>query len=114
YGEAAAVDFFGRAYQLPRAISGYQNYYLWGPGSFSGEVVITINMPRWALDPWFRTVDLAATVPCQYCMPDRADVPIHICRGLKGPVQEFWPLVKCWTCDVPPFARRGVAGGPSG
>ncbi len=105
YGEAGAIDFFGRAYGLPRAISGYQNYYLWGPGPYSGECVITLNIPEKALKPWFDRVDLAATVSCEYCMPDRAQVPIHVCRGLKQPLKDFWPAVKCWTCDKPAFAR---------
>jgi 4-amino-4-deoxy-L-arabinose transferase-like glycosyltransferase len=105
YGEAGAVDFFGRAYDLPRAISGHQNYYLWGPGQWSGDVAITINIAGEYLRPWFDDVQLAATVDCEYCMPDRMHVPIYICRGLKQPVSEFWPKVKCWTCDKPAFVR---------
>jgi 4-amino-4-deoxy-L-arabinose transferase-like glycosyltransferase len=104
-GEAGAVDFFGRAYHLPRAISGHQNYYLWGPGRYSGDLVITVNIPGQSLRPWFQQIELAATVHCEHCMPDRVSVPIYICRGLKKPVEEFWPLVKCWTCDKPAFAR---------
>ena len=105
YGAAGAIDFFGPAYQLPKAISGHQNYYLWGPGDYSGELVITINIPGESLRPWFRQVDLATTVRCPYCMPDRMNVPIYVCRGLKEPLKAFWPEVKCWTCDKPPFAR---------
>jgi 4-amino-4-deoxy-L-arabinose transferase-like glycosyltransferase len=30
YGEAGAIDFFGRAYGLPEAISGHHSYYMWG------------------------------------------------------------------------------------
>jgi len=33
YGEAGAIGFFGKAYGLPRVLSGHQNYYLWGPGT---------------------------------------------------------------------------------
>jgi hypothetical protein len=29
YGEAAAIDFFGPRYGLPKAISGHQTYFLW-------------------------------------------------------------------------------------
>ena len=105
YGEAAAVDFFGGAYGLPRAISGYQNYYLWGPGNTSGDVMITVSIPGERLARWFDTVELMDTVPCEYCMPDRMSTPIYVCRGLKMPLREFWPKVKCWTCDMPEFAR---------
>jgi hypothetical protein len=105
YGEAGAVDFLGGAYNLPHAVSGHQNYYLWGPGPYSGDVVITVNIPGKYLEPWFQHVELAATVDCEYCMPDRSSVPINVCRGLKMPLPAFWPEVKCWTCDLPGFAR---------
>lgn len=107
YGEAGAVDFFGGAYGLPPAISGHQNYYLWGSGDSSGDVTITINIPGERLRPWFNTVELADTVRCAYCMPDRMSAPIYICRGLKMPLAQFWPKAKCWTCDMPEFARTG-------
>ena len=32
YGEAGAIDFFGARDGLPRAVSGHNSYYLWGPG----------------------------------------------------------------------------------
>src|SRR6266571_4343604 len=31
YGQAGAIDFFGPTYGLPPAISGHQNYFVWGP-----------------------------------------------------------------------------------
>jgi len=61
YGEAGAIDFFGRRYRLPGAVSGYQNYYLWGPGNGSGEVVIAVNIPEEYLKPWFERVETRAT-----------------------------------------------------
>ena len=106
YGDAGAVDFFGRTVGLPRAISGYQNYYLWGPGEFTGEVAITVGISGEHLRPWFESVEPVETVRCDLCMPDRAETPIHIVRGLKIPVEQFWPMVKCWTCDLPVFAAE--------
>jgi len=105
YGEAGAVDLFGSAYGLPKAISGAQNYYLWGPGNQSGDVIIAVNILADHLRPWCERVDEVAAVDCRYCMPDRQHVPINVCRGLKMPLQAFWPKVKCWTCDLPEFAR---------
>ena len=29
YGEAGAIDLFGKRYNLPKAISGHQSYHLW-------------------------------------------------------------------------------------
>ena len=43
YGQAAAVDFFGPQYGLPKAVSGHQNYFLWGPRHYTGEIVILLG-----------------------------------------------------------------------
>jgi len=43
YGEAGAIDFFGPKLGLPPAISGHQNYFLWGPGDWTGEVVLILD-----------------------------------------------------------------------
>src|SRR5262249_19780765 len=39
YGQAGAIDLFGSKYGLPKAISGHQNYFLWGPRDYTGESV---------------------------------------------------------------------------
>ena len=41
YGEASAINFLGHG--LPTAISGHNNYWLWGPHGYTGEVMIVIN-----------------------------------------------------------------------
>src|SRR6266481_4004676 len=37
YGQAGAIDFLGRRYGLPPALSGHQTYFLWGPRGYSGN-----------------------------------------------------------------------------
>src|SRR5262249_41784574 len=46
YGEAGAIDVLGRRRGLPRAMSGHNNYWLWGPGDFDGSVLIIIGGDR--------------------------------------------------------------------
>ena len=43
YGEAGAIDFFGKKYGLPHAISGHNNYWIWGPGEKPGEIAIIVG-----------------------------------------------------------------------
>jgi hypothetical protein len=110
FGVAGAIDYFGRAYGLPRAISGHQNYYLWRPPGQSGELMIAVGIPEQYLLPWFTGVESVGTVRCDLCMPDRQVMHITVCRGLKVPLDEFWPLVKCWTCYKPRFVSERPPG----
>ncbi|CAA9452526.1 MAG: hypothetical protein AVDCRST_MAG37-2515 [uncultured Rubrobacteraceae bacterium] len=94
YGEAGAIDFFGEEYGLPKAISGHNNYYLWGPRGCTGEVVISVGVPLERLEAAFSEVEQADTVKCEYCMPDENNLPVHICRSPTVPLQESWPQFK--------------------
>jgi hypothetical protein len=94
YGEAGAIDFLGKAHGLPGAISGHNSYYLWGPGDFSGEVLIVLGRAREDLSEWFEEVEQVDTVRCAYCMPHQNNVPVHLCRRLRVPVEEAWSLLK--------------------
>ncbi len=46
YGEAGAIDFFGKEYGLPQAISGHNNYWLWGTHGYTGDIMIIIGGNR--------------------------------------------------------------------
>jgi hypothetical protein len=94
YGQAGAIDFFGAKYGLPKAVSGHNSYWLWGPRDYSGRIVITVGIPEEDLKPFFEEVELAATVRCRYCMPHENGKPIHIARKPKRPLPEIWPEVK--------------------
>jgi hypothetical protein len=94
YGEAGAIDFFGERYGLPRAISGHNSCYVWGPGGCAGEVVISVGVPRGDLEAIFGEVNQEATIRCEYCMPDEDNLPVYVCRNPRAPLGELWPQVK--------------------
>ena len=96
YGQAAAIDFYGPALGLPKAISGHQNYYLWGPRGATGEVMIVLDDDAPRLRELFTHVEEAGVFRAPYVMPYENDRPIHICRGLKMPMSELWPQIKKW------------------
>ena len=95
YGEAGAVNLFGSRYGLPRAISGHQTHFLWGPGDCTGEVVIVLQYPADRLAEIFESVEEAGRHHHAWGMAEE-NHPIHLCRGLKMPLAELWPQLKHW------------------
>jgi hypothetical protein len=94
YGEAGAIDYFGPAYGLPNAISGHNNYYLWGPRGYTGEVVVAVGIPKQELQPLFGQIDLAATIENGYAVPEEDNLPVYICRQPKMTLSKAWPRLK--------------------
>lgn len=94
YGEAGAIDHFGRRYALPGAISGHNNYWLWGVGEWKGEVLIVVGGSREAYARVFERVDRVATIRCERCMPYERNLPVYVARGLKVSLAEYWRLEK--------------------
>lgn len=94
YGEAGAIDLFGGAHGLPKAISGHNSYYLWGPGDYSGEVVVTVGYSADLLKPLFGEVLPAATIVNRYAMPEESHLPVYICRRPTMPLRQAWPRFK--------------------
>jgi hypothetical protein len=94
YGEAGAIDYFGPAYGLPRAISPHNNYYLWGPGTFSGDVVIAVGMDTEKLGLLFADVQRVATISDPYAIPDENNLPVYLCRKPRLPLSQAWARLK--------------------
>jgi 4-amino-4-deoxy-L-arabinose transferase-like glycosyltransferase len=93
YGEASAIDVLGRATGLPYAVSGHNNYWLWGPGG-SGEVLIALTPSRERLESWFGDVQQASTIECNHCMPYENHRPVFVCRRPKQSLAQLWPMLK--------------------
>lgn len=93
YGEAGAIDFYGRKYGLPPAISGHQNYFLWGPHGATGESIILVGDDP---DPqMWQSLQVVDRTFHPFAMPEE-NGPIYHGRGLKPPIAEVWPRVKHW------------------
>ena len=94
YGEAGAIDLLGRRYGLPNAISGHNNYYLWGPRGYSGEVVISLGVAYQILEQLFGEIQPAAIISNPYGMPVENHLPVYICRKPKAPLAQMWPKLR--------------------
>jgi hypothetical protein len=94
YGEAGAIDYFGTAHRLPRAISPHNNYYLWGPRGYSGDVVIAVGMGLQDLQPLFGEIRQAGMISNPYAIPGESNLPVYVCRRPRMPLLQAWPRLK--------------------
>ncbi|MGI0091338.1 MAG: glycosyltransferase family 39 protein [Nitrososphaerales archaeon] len=94
YGEASALTFLGKEYGLPDVISGHNNFYLWGPGSCSGQVIITVGLTLSDDLQSFSNVTQAGLITCTYCMNSENNLPVYVCTGPKAPPEDTWATVK--------------------
>ena len=95
YGQAGAIDLFGPKYGLPRAISGHQNYFFWGPRDYTGESMIILDDRPERLAQLFDHFEKVGRVEHPYSMPYQ-HFDVFYCRGLRGSLQELWPQIKKW------------------
>ncbi len=96
YGQAGAIDFLGRRYGLPPALSGHQTYFLWGPRGYSGNCMIVLDDNRETLEKLWESVEYVGTsVDNPYALERNIDV--FICKGAKfGTLAQLWPRLKRW------------------
>ncbi|HEX8144017.1 MAG TPA: glycosyltransferase family 39 protein [Pyrinomonadaceae bacterium] len=98
FGEAGAIDLLGAKYGLPKAIGKHQNYFLWGPRDYTGEILITVGERLSDVRKVYAEAQQAATFVNEYVMPYENNLPIFICRRPRAPLKEIWPEVKCYSC----------------
>jgi len=95
YGEAAAIDFFGPLYSLPKAISGHNSYWVWGPGRFKTDIVITVGERREDVENSFEQVEEAGRFSHPFAMPYEQRHPIYLARKPKfSSIRDIWPRTK--------------------
>ena len=94
YAEAGAIDYFGPALGLPRAISPHNSYWMWGPGAYDGSVLIVIGPVAESFAARFDRFESLGRRSCEYCAPYEAELEIFVARGLRGSVSEGWAGLK--------------------
>ena len=94
YGEAAAIDFYGRPDALPPALTGQNQYFLWGSHGYDGSVVIHINGDPMRWRNFCDSVAIVATFGVPYAMPYENGRPIFVCRGMHANLSQTWDRFK--------------------
>lgn len=92
-GEAGAVNLYGQAYGLPRAISGMNSNWLRGYGDPPPQVVIAVGFKPEELDKIFASCQVAAQLSNSYGVVNdtfRDRDRVYVCRDIRSSWPEFW------------------------
>ncbi|MDB5043652.1 MAG: hypothetical protein JWN27_4378 [Candidatus Eremiobacteraeota bacterium] len=87
YGEAAAIDVYGSPYGLPSALSGHNQYALWGLRGQEPQHILRVHRRS---EAYCRDVRVVGTTASPYAMAFENGKTITFCRDLtSGPAQFF-------------------------
>ena len=92
YGQAGALELFGRKYNFPDVVCGHNTYYLWSRNKLHGSIVIELGKHENldALKNQFKDVE---EFPGEYTNPyvtsHENNLKVFICRGPKMPYSEM-------------------------
>jgi hypothetical protein len=96
YGEAAALDFFGPAYGLPPALSGHNQFWLWGTQGYSGDTLIDVHGDCQHDAHLFHTARVVVRFSDRWSRPSENDFPISLCTGITEPLAAYWPRLRSY------------------
>jgi len=96
YGEAAALDAYGGPYGLPPALSGHNEYYLWGLRGERAVNVLRVQVHVERLRRYCRTVRVLGTTFSRYAMPYENGQSIAFCEHVAPPLRTVWPRLKSY------------------
>jgi 4-amino-4-deoxy-L-arabinose transferase-like glycosyltransferase len=92
-GEAGAVNLYGCAYGLPRAISGMNSNWLRGYGDPPPQTVIAVGFKSGEINQIFASCQAAAKLWNPYGVVNdtfRDRDQVYVCRNIRAPWPEFW------------------------
>jgi hypothetical protein len=94
YGEAGALDLYGRGYGLPPVISGANSLWYRGYGQPEPETVIVVGFESSYASHFFHSCKFAATVTNAYQVKNEETTHhtgLYVCREPRRAWQEMWP-----------------------
>jgi Dolichyl-phosphate-mannose-protein mannosyltransferase len=92
YGEAGAVARYGAGFGLPRAYSGANSFWFWGPPPAADTVAVAINVDPALLHRWFTSVRAVAVYRNGLGVADDEEgATIYVATGLRSSWATAWP-----------------------
>ena len=92
YGEAAALDLYGKG--LPSALSGHNEYFLWGLRGQDPVDVLVVQGDIERLRPYCHETIVLGTTYSPLAMAHENGKAIALCRGVHPSLRELWPQTK--------------------
>ncbi len=99
YGEAGAIDLYGPAYGLPKAISGVNSYWYRGYGDPPPQTAIVLDIFYPNAARLFTTCESAGRITNRYNVlnEESLDHPgILLCRGPRAPWPQMWEYLRSY------------------
>ncbi len=93
YGEAGAINLYGKEYGLPEAICGTNSFWARGYGDPPPETVIVIGFSREFGDRYFESCEVVGQITNKYGVANEETTDhsgILLCRHLRQSWPEFW------------------------
>jgi hypothetical protein len=91
-GQAGAINLYGPALKLPRAICGMNSHWFRGYGHPPPETVIVVGVTRDFAQSAFESCRIAGHVSNRFGIKNSTipDADIFVCHGLRQPWPRFW------------------------
>jgi 4-amino-4-deoxy-L-arabinose transferase-like glycosyltransferase len=93
YGDAGAIDLYGSAYGLPKAISGVNSYWWRGYGDPPPQTLIVVGFPPRYAARIFEHCEVAGSITNTHGVgtgENEKHSEILVCRNLRQSWPEFW------------------------
>jgi hypothetical protein len=91
YGQAGALDLYGRRLGLPPVVALAGSFFLFGPGDHPGDVIVFLGVePEDLVSITCDSLETPARVTNPWGVEEERDVPVMVCRGPSKTLQEFW------------------------
>lgn len=88
YGQAGAIELFGKPFNLPPVASAHNNYFLWSKERVSGNILLQLDDDR-SYDGLLRLFDKVEMHPSiyknEFVSDHENNLVVFICRGPKIP-----------------------------
>jgi hypothetical protein len=91
-GEIGSIDLYGSAYGLPRAISGFNDYWRYGYGNPPPQTLLVLGFPPQVLEQ-FQDCTFVAPIRVPFNIQNEETIhhrSIYLCHHLRQPWPDFW------------------------